>query len=69
MKSEVLPSEKKPSDHEPHHISALKQKFKEANNGKFSPMELIALTEAFGNIKFYGCTYPPETMKQVNWII
>ena len=67
LSSEYLPTEmKRHSGPEPHHIWSLKQKFKEANKGKFSPLQLMALTEAFGNVEFYGCTYPAETMKQVN---
>merc|ERR1719278_56764 len=31
----------------------------------FSLSELVGLAQTFGNIEFLGCSYPPDTMKQI----
>ena len=33
--------------------------------GDFSLPDLVGLAQTFGNIEFLGCTYPPDTMRQV----
>ena len=69
------------SPHEPSHHWHLKKKFLmkhqghmsmyssvfhlEIFPGDFSLSDLVGLAQTFGNIEFLGCTYPPETMKQV----
>ena len=27
--------------------------------------ELVGLAQTFGNVEFLGCTYPPDTMRQI----
>lgn len=57
--------EKYRSVHEPKHHWELKKKFMMKHRDSFEPMELVGLAQTFGNIEFLGCTYPPDTMKQV----
>ena len=53
------------SVHEPKHQWELKRKFMMAHKDSFPLTELIGLAQTFGNVEFMGCTYPPDTMRQV----
>ena len=57
------------SVHEPSHHWHLKKRFIQKHRGDFNLPDLIALAQTFGNIEFLGCTYPPGTMKQVDYLI
>ena len=51
--------------HEPSHHWELKKRFMMKHQANFSLSDLVGLAQTFGNIEFLGCTYPPDTMKQV----
>ena len=51
--------------HEPSHHWELKKRFMMKHQAHFSLSDLVGLAQTFGNIEFLGCTYPPDTMKQV----
>ena len=61
-----LEIEKYRSKHEPKHQWQLKRNFMMAHKDSFHLVELVGLAQTFGNIEFLGCTYPPDTMRQVD---
>jgi len=53
------------SSHEPMHHWELKKTFMESIKHMFDEQRVVCLAQTLGNIEFYGCRYPSDTMTQI----